>query len=335
MMKETIRIAGAGPSGLTAAIALAKNGIPVEVYERQPTVGARFNSDYQGIENWSRKNDVIDELTEFGIQPTFEFFPIAKGTIYSTGRQPLRVSSKRNLVYLVRRGPGRRTLDSDLAFQARESGARIFYNSSPLLEEMDIIATGPRGVRAIAAGITFSCHESNSAYAIVGDDLAPGGYAYLLIAAGRATLATVLSKEFEKVKLALRNATCAFESLLNIQIEEPKYWGGYGNFEIPTTATRHRTLIVGEAAGFQDCLFGFGIRTAMTSGFLAAKSILEARDYDPLWRKWFMTQLRTSKTNRGLYEFFGKYAYDLLWRLIGNSREPRAFMRLLYTWRFR
>lgn len=333
MKKKIVKIAGAGPAGLSAAIVLAKNGIPVEVYERQPTVGARFNGDYQGLENWSRDEDVIDELFDLGIQPSFELFPVANGMIYDTNRSSLQVTSNRSLVYLVRRGRMSNTLDSQLAVQAKESGARIIYRSSPLLEEMDILATGPRGVGAIAAGMRFACDEPEGAYAIVGDDIAPGGYAYLLIAAGQATLASVLFKEFQNAQSALRNAVRAFVRLLDIQIVNPVHWGGYGNCEIPRTAIRQSRLYVGEAAGFQDCLFGFGIRIAIVTGCLAAKSILEGRNYDSLWKARFQRQLRTSKTNRLLYELFGEYAYNLLWRLIGTSREPLAFMRLLYNWR--
>src|SRR5581483_11994923 len=50
--RETpIKIAGAGPSGLAAAITLAKAGHEVEIFEARPAVGARFIGDFQVIEN--------------------------------------------------------------------------------------------------------------------------------------------------------------------------------------------------------------------------------------------------------------------------------------------
>ena len=53
-MKE-IKILGAGLSGLTAAINLAKEGYRVDVYEKNKDVGMRFHGDIQGLENWSEK----------------------------------------------------------------------------------------------------------------------------------------------------------------------------------------------------------------------------------------------------------------------------------------
>ncbi len=52
---RTIKIAGAGISGLTAAIVLARAGYRVKVYERMNEVGKRFNGDFQGLMNWGFK----------------------------------------------------------------------------------------------------------------------------------------------------------------------------------------------------------------------------------------------------------------------------------------
>lgn len=60
-MKQ-IKILGAGISGLTAAINLAKAGYKVDVYERNKDVGMRFGGDLQGLENWSDKEDVLEML---------------------------------------------------------------------------------------------------------------------------------------------------------------------------------------------------------------------------------------------------------------------------------
>ena len=57
-----IRILGAGISGLTAAINLAKAGYTVEVYERNSDCGRRFLGDMQGLDNYSSKKDVLAML---------------------------------------------------------------------------------------------------------------------------------------------------------------------------------------------------------------------------------------------------------------------------------
>ena len=53
--KNIIKIAGAGISGLTAAIVLSKAGYQVQVFERNDNVGKRFNDDFQGLMNWGFK----------------------------------------------------------------------------------------------------------------------------------------------------------------------------------------------------------------------------------------------------------------------------------------
>ncbi|MEY4491896.1 MAG: hypothetical protein RL085_307, partial [Actinomycetota bacterium] len=64
---------------------------------------------------------------------------------------------------------------------------------------------------------------------------------------------------------------------------------------------KNNPLYVGEAAGLQDCLFGFGMRYAMLSGFLAARSLTEGEDYDCLCREAFGHRLTVGANNRRLY----------------------------------
>ena len=70
----------------------------------------------------------------------------------------------------------------------------------------------------------------------------------------------------------------------------------------------------------------------MISGCLAAKSILSQTSYDDLWKSRLLPLLKSSQVNRLLYARLGKAAYYFLWRMIGRSRRPDKFMRLLYTW---
>jgi len=332
-MSKHIRILGAGPAGLTTAIVLAKNGERVAVYDRRPGVGYRFNDDFQGLENWSVEKNVIAELTEMGL--TIDFFckPFRGGRIYNPKLIPLEVSSPYPLFYLVKRGRSVDTLDRVLERQALEAGVELHYNQILSPHDVDVVATGPRGTRAIAAGITFETNRLDYAYGTVGDELAPQGYTYLLIADGKATLATVLFSDFPKASICLDKAIKTYQKLLDLNIVNPRYWGGYGNFNVPQTAVEEGRLYIGEAAGFQDMLFGFGIRTAMISGYLAAQSILLQTNYDKLWKSRFLPMLKASQANRLLYAHLGKIAYYFLWHMIGRNRRPDKFMRWLYSWR--
>jgi flavin-dependent dehydrogenase len=59
---DPINIRGAGPSGLTAAVLLARAGREV-VYERAPDVGCRRHGDLEAFENWTTPEDVWDLYT--------------------------------------------------------------------------------------------------------------------------------------------------------------------------------------------------------------------------------------------------------------------------------
>lgn len=56
---KSIKILGAGISGLTAAINLAKAGYKVDVFEKNKDVGVRFGGDLQGLENWSERERIF------------------------------------------------------------------------------------------------------------------------------------------------------------------------------------------------------------------------------------------------------------------------------------
>ena len=332
-MTDAICISGAGPAGLAAAITLAKSGRPVEVFERRSHVGSRFHGDYQGLENWSIKRDVLGELGDFGIEPDFTGPPFSAGRLYNPRLIYKDIRLKRTMFYLVKRGPGPDTLDSALERQAQRLGVTITYNQRLPDEQADIIATGPRDPRAVAAGVTFKTDHKDFACVAVGDTVAPQGYAYLLIANGQGTMATVLFTQFERASDCLARTIDLFMKQLHLETSNCQRWGGYGTFGTPTTAIKGQSLLVGEAAGFQDFLFGFGIRSAMLSGCLAAQSIITGENFDMLWRRRLQRQIRSSNVNRNLYARLGNIAYYGLWTVLGLGPRPDLVMRWLYNWR--
>jgi flavin-dependent dehydrogenase len=91
-------------------------------------------------------------------------------------------------------------------------------------------------------------------------------------------------------------------------------FGGYGGVEYPKTAKRGQSLLVGEAAGFQDVARGFGMTYALRSGQLAARSILENLDYDTLWKKDFGKDLRLDFSVRFLMSVLGDRLIEMYFR---------------------
>jgi flavin-dependent dehydrogenase len=98
------------------------------------------------------------------------------------------------------------------------------------------------------------------------------------------------------------------------------------NFHLKLRATHGHARYVGEAAGFQDYLFGLGIRYALTSGYLAARSILEERDFDQLWQSELGAKQETSLVNRFLYETGGNFGLSVFVRQAGRAKDFRRYL---------
>jgi len=300
---SVVKIAGAGIAGLTAAINLAKSGYNVEVFEKRADCGQRFHGDMQGIENWSRKIDVIQELKEINIETNFDCTPFSNVTVTNT-KIDENFNFDRPLFYLVKRGNIENSLDQGLKKQALSAGVKIYFNSTLSPDEADIIATGSKLEHASIAdrGIVFKTKMENTAVAIINGKLAHKGYSYLLVVDGYACLCSCVFGETETLTECFEKTKDYFVQKYNLEIIDPKPVGGIGYFTINNVWQKENSRYVGEAAGLQDFLAGFGMRTAFRSGYLAAKSIIDDCDYADLVEKEYRKYLEAGIVNRYLWE---------------------------------
>ncbi len=261
MAEDAIDIVGAGPAGMSSAIVLAKNGYKARVYEMSSDVGHRLNGDFQGLENWSSEIDITELLKDIGIDTNFLCVPYYGGTVYAPEMRPAKIKSDRPIFYLVKRGAMPGTLDMGLKEQALSLGVEILFNHRlDAFEGRAIVGTGPKGADAIAAGITFDTSMEDKAVVVLDDNIAPKGYAYLLVNQGYGTMVTVLYREFRKEEEYLDRMMRFFRGAMDVDIKNEKRFGCYGNFFMEDTQVRNKKLYIGESAGFQDCLWGFGMR---------------------------------------------------------------------------
>lgn len=328
-----IPVAGAGPAGLAAALTLARAGARPVVYERRHEVGARHHGDFQGLENYSTRGDVLEELAAMGIAAEFDCHPVAEATIYGPDGRRWRYRASTPLFYMVRRGVEAGSLDQGLKRQALAHDIELRFGAALPEAAAGIRATGPRGSFAIVVGYLFRATLPDALIGVLSDRLAPKGYAYLVIAAGRATLACCLFAEYSQYRRYLDRTVAFFEEHAGIDLTCARRFGGTGNVRLPATARRNGTLLAGEAAGFQDALWGFGLRYAMVSGHLAARALLE-RDpasYDRRWRDRFGGMMRASLVNRHFFARLGDCGYAAFLSRLGAAEDAREWLRRHYA----
>lgn len=285
-------IAGAGLAGLTAAINLAINGENVTVLEKNGDVGEQIKENAQMLPNWLSKNDdIIGDLEKCNVKinPVGAIYAIK---IFINGNKAA-ISSRRPMGFTVLRG-GRRSLEYYIKRQAERNGVKFeFKRVGP--RNADIIATGKAKPNAVIYGQVFEGDfDHNTAKVFIDQANAPNGYGYLYPHDRKRASLVIARTTYHNTNLkqGLENMIAKQEENLGeLNGAERLYdFGGSSNFFLTKSAIKHGSLHVGESAGFQDPLFGFGMRYAISSGYLAALSLIKHVDYDVLWRREFLKE---------------------------------------------
>jgi len=180
--------------------------------------------------------------------------------------------------------------------------------------EVDIVATGPifEEVLGVVKGIIFKTNVEDTAIMVFNNGLAFKGYSYIFITKGYGCMCTVVFNELTRVNNCFESTKEFFVKKLDIDIQSTKDVGGVGCFSLRNVFKRGTTLYVGESAGLQDFLWGFGTRFAITSGYLAAQSIINKEDYGKIAKKHFRNKLNASAVNRYLWERAGEKDYSFI-----------------------
>jgi flavin-dependent dehydrogenase len=329
-----VKILGAGPAGLSAAINLAKEDYVVDVIERNGDVGTRVKRNLQGLENWSESIDIIEEFKKMRIKLNFDFEPFKELRITNIDNS-WDFSCKKPAFYVISRGTHEYSLDQGLKKQALDNGVNIRFNETAPPDEVDIVATGPnpKSKFAVARGLTFKTEHQNIAVGLVNNYHAFKGYSYLLISNGCGCIATVLFEGFEDLNKYFNRTIDAFSRKYNLKYDDPCKFAGFGSFSNKIPENKDKILI-GESAGFQDFLWGFGIRNAIKSGFIAAKTILEGKNclnYYNTIEKYFKPKLNASVVNRFFWEQLASSNYSFILNRIHNAEDPLRYLNSFHN----
>lgn len=333
---EPIKIMGAGPAGLTAAITLARAGRSVVVYERAADVGTRRDGDQEALEDFMMRESVWAELARWGIAKNFHAVPIHALTCFGPGfRDSVTIEDSTPLMHFVTRGPLEGSFDRALLAQACAAGVCVEFNHPARAAEVDIVAGGLRRPRAFAVGYNFKTRAPNAAYIGLDATLTPQTYSYLACCDGRGTLAACAFVPHKGMDENLKRVIEGFRSRVQFDLCEPRYFAASVTYGLPQTAQRDGKLYVGEAAEVQDIWTGFGMRMGMATGYLAACSILDGSDYDQLWRERCQQLIQAATVNRALQIVLGDHGYLLVRFLMRRyAHRGRAMLHRHYnpTW---
>jgi flavin-dependent dehydrogenase len=220
--------------------------------------------------------------------------------------------------YTVLRG-GENSLEGDLAKQAEKAGAKIILNSPIDIEKekIDIIATGIGKPITVGYGRVYKGNFNPKKVKVFFSlEYTPSiGYGYFFPHT-ESTATVKISKQISEESINLKeNLTKLKKDYLSQDIQEENFlyeFGSVRSFGIPESATKSNSLLVGEAAGFQDELFRFGMRYAVWSGYFAAKAISEGLNYDNLWKNKFLKEFKRTALTRRVFEDFKKRGFNTI-----------------------
>ena len=120
-----MNIMGAGLSGLAAATILAKAGIEVHVHDIREESGARFDGDFQALENWSMDDDFFDQLKSWGFDISeFKATEFKVVDLIHPDDTITQAQSSKIAYRIVERGTSSHTIDQGIKRQALAAGAK-------------------------------------------------------------------------------------------------------------------------------------------------------------------------------------------------------------------
>lgn len=324
-MPERVRIAGAGASGLAAAVLLARRGVAVELYDRRRGSGGRFHGGWQVLENAASPRDALEELRTLGLPDDFNVIPATRALLLDGLGRSHEVASAQPFAYFVRRGAGEGTLDGALRRRALELGVHL-CEQERAPADADVIATGPRQADGVAREIVFTTDLRDTTAVLFDPALTPTGYAYLFAIGGHGTFGVAQVRRVGQLAQAKHATWQRFREVLGPFSCEVAHEGGqFMNFSLPRSLrTDAGAWHVGEAAGIQDFLFGLGIRLALRSAALVAEGILSRFD-EAAFEATVARPMRTSIALRFIYERLGAAGLARACRL-ASRRDFRALL---------
>jgi len=297
-------VVGGGVSGLTCATFLADAGLNVAVLEASQKIGGFMKDNLQGFLSYE-----IDK-TPFNI-PRDK--PSKKIALWSPNKNRVEFEFDKPICYLVKRGPTD-SFELYLAKKARAAGAEIVTNSritklrwtgNCINEILDTNGQSYRGKVFVAAdgiasrmrklagvgilppkGVGFGLKMANvkiaplEMHGMFNLRLAPQGYCYVIGYPDGKYASVVVSARVRYIQKNIREYFSHFIKSYPELFRDAERIHGFaravtcndGGYKL----RRGNLLFVGEAGGFQDPMFGFGMSPSIRSSKIAANIIIQS-----------------------------------------------------------
>jgi hypothetical protein len=173
-------------------------------------------------------------------------------------------------------------------------------------------------------GIHFVTSAPDLAAALVAHEATPSGYAYLLVRSGVGSLCAV---RFDGQPVRREQLARCERLLLRhvpLEIRDAKPGAGFGSFSLFGRFGGPDGWAIGESAGIQDMLWGFGIRRALESAALAARCWLDDAPYPAFAGRELGVPDRAALVNRCIWDTTATRALPAYVHLLRRQGNVRA-----------
>ena len=284
-----VNIYGAGLSGLTASIILARKGYDVTIFEKEEKIGL--------LGNYSPSV----QMTPFDFKKMKEYIGIdVEGCFSKLHSFEANIFSKTvcfdpRYLYVTERGANKKSIDYFLFKIASDEGVNFEF-SSPLRSDMissvpdnSIIATGTYSglCKSLKLGCIPFVHFDGYSDAQVDDnfcwaffDSYVGGYGYAYVASKDGLVSGevdfFLSQDYERLLKTFKKRL--FEAK-NLEFDEWRLIKDYIPLRFNLIKRLHGKsyVLAGAISGFHDPFFGFGVNSSFISGKIAALTIISKK----------------------------------------------------------
>jgi flavin-dependent dehydrogenase len=285
-VKKNITIYGAGLSGLTAAINLARKGHDVTLHEKEKRIGGP-TSCTPAIHMTPVQFQKMKQYIGIDVEPCFSELEFFKAHVYSKS-----VTFDPHNLFVTERGPNKTSLDSFLYSIALEEGVQFEFSSPFIPKILDslpnysIIATGAYSTlwkylklpcipflhydaqKKIQKKQNF-CHAYFNNYLVT--------YAYLAAKGGLVSISVPFllhnpyKKNILKFQKRLKEDNFEFDNWALV-------WDNFPE-KIHLFKKVHDKIVIlaGAISGFIDPFFGFGVNSSLISGKIAATSVISKK----------------------------------------------------------